>query len=355
MTHAALISGGVDSSVSVHILKEQGITPDLYYIKIGMPDDAFMHCSAEEDIEMSQAVARKYGCKLHVVDLQEEYWERVVSYLIERVRQGLTPNPDVMCNKLIKFGCFEENWGHAYDRIVTGHYAWRIEQNNKVYLGTAIDPVKDQTDFLSQLSYNQVKKLLFPLGRMMKGEVRQIAENNHLVSAHRKDSQGICFLGKTNYNDLIRSYLGEKEGRIVELKSGRVLGNHRGYWFHTLGQRKGLGLSQGPWYVADKDIEENTVYVTHADDIALLCGNTFEVHNLNVITDTSEIREAMRIKFKIRHSPEFLSGRLHKISENNYTICSDEMIQGIAPGQFGVIYNESAEICLGSGEISLKE
>ena len=244
MNIAALISGGVDSAVAVHLLCEQGYRPDLFYIKIGMDTDNELTCTAEEDIELAQATAKKYGLSFQVIDLQTDYWNRVVTYAIDRVKRGLTPNPDVMCNKLIKFGVFEEKVGYAYDRIATGHYASTEERNGKVWLATAKDPVKDQTDFLAQLDYAQISKLLFPLGGYMKDEVRNLARAARLPSASRKDSQGICFLGKINYNDFIRRFLGERQGAVIEMESGKIIGTHRGYWFHTIGQRKGLGLGE---------------------------------------------------------------------------------------------------------------
>ena len=246
MEIAALISGGVDSAVSVHLLCEQGYKPHLFYIKIGMDTDDGLTCTAEEDIELAEATARKYGLDFDIIDLQKEYWERVVAYTIDKVKQGLTPNPDVMCNKLIKFGCFEEKAGYAYDKIVTGHYASTRIIDGQTWLATAKDPVKDQTDFLAQIDYLQVSKLMFPLGEYMKEDVRRIAKEAKLPSALRKDSQGICFLGKINYNDFIRRFLGEQTGKIIEIESGRIIGTHRGFWFHTIGQRKGLGRDMTP-------------------------------------------------------------------------------------------------------------
>lgn len=175
MNIAALLSGGVDSSVVVHLLCEQGYKPTLFYIKIGMDGAEYMDCSAEEDIEMSTAIARKYGLSLEVVDLHKEYWENVAAYAIDKIKKGLTPNPDVMCNKLIKFGCFEQQVGKNFDFTATGHYATTIRQDGKTWLGTAKDPVKDQTDFLAQIDYLQVSKLMFPIGGLMKQEVREIA------------------------------------------------------------------------------------------------------------------------------------------------------------------------------------
>lgn len=352
MNIATLLSGGVDSSVVVHLLKEAGYTPDLFYIKIGSNDDDELHCTSEEDIEMATLVAHKYGCRLEIVDLHRDYWDNVVAYTIDKVKKGLTPNPDVMCNKLIKFGVFEQRVGHAYDKTATGHYATTTERDGKVYLSTAKDPLKDQTDFLAQLNKLQVSKLLFPVGGFMKEEVRQIALKANLPSAKRHDSQGICFLGKVNYNDFIARYLGEKEGPIVEIETGRVLGTHKGYWFHTVGQRKGLSLSGGPWYVIKKDVDGNVVFVSKGYGAEKQYGREFSMRDFNFITDNPWLHTDMPVvvTFKIRHTPEFTRGKLYKTPEG-YHIVSDEKLQGIARGQFGVVYDEQSHICIGSGEI----
>ena len=353
MDIAALLSGGVDSSVVVHLLCEQGYKPTLFYIKIGMDGAEYMDCSAEEDIELSTATARKYGLSLEVVDLHQEYWENVAAYAIDKIRQGLTPNPDVMCNKLIKFGCFEQRVGKDFDFTATGHYATTLQRNGKTWLGTAKDPVKDQTDFLAQIDYLQVSKLMFPIGGLMKQEVREIANKAGLPSARRKDSQGICFLGKINYNDFVRRFLGEKEGAIIELETGKKLGTHRGYWFHTIGQRKGLGLSGGPWFVVKKGIEENTIYVSRGYGVETQYGNEFRMHDFHFITDNpwKGKEKEIDITFKIRHTPDFTKGKLIQEGEKQFYILSSEKLQGIAPGQFGVIYDEEAKVCVGSGEI----
>lgn len=349
---AVLLSGGVDSSVVVHLLCEQGFRPSLFYIKIGKDDAEYMDCSAEEDLEMATAIARRYGLPLEVVDLHKEYWDNVAAYAIDKIRRGLTPNPDVMCNKLIKFGCFEQRVGKEFDFTATGHYATTVLLDGKTWLGTALDPIKDQTDFLAQIDYLQVSKLMFPLGGLMKHEVRDIALRAGLPSAKRRDSQGICFLGKINYNDFVRRFLGEKEGEIVELETGKRLGKHNGYWFHTIGQRKGLGLSGGPWFVFRKDIHENVVYVSHGYDTEKQYGNEFLMHDFHFITDNpwKELSEQVEITFKIRHTPEFIKGRLSQEADG-YRIISAEKLQGIAPGQFGVIYDEASRLCIGSGEI----
>ncbi len=352
MNIAALLSGGVDSSVVVHLLKEAGHDPTLFYIKIGMDDDELLHCSSEEDIEMASLIARKYGCKLEIVDLHKDYWDNVVSYTIDKVRQGLTPNPDVMCNKLIKFGVFEQRVGKDFDKTATGHYATTVETGGKVFLGTAIDPVKDQTDFLAQINSLQVSKLMFPIGHLMKNEVREIANNALLPSAKRQDSQGICFLGKVNYNDFIRRYLGEKEGPIVELETGKILGKHKGYWFHTVGQRKGLGLSGGPWYVIKKDVAANVVYASKGFDVDTQYGYDFSMRDFHFITENpwNNSSNEIEITFKIRHTPDFTKGKILK-TPAGYHLISTQRLQGIAPGQFGVIYDAESKICIGSGEI----
>ena len=356
MNIAALVSGGVDSSVVVHQLKEMGYDPTIFYIRIGMEDEnGYMGCTAEEDIEITSFVAKKYGLKMETVSLQKEYWDNVVEYVIRTVRNGLTPNPDVMCNRLIKFGSFIDKYGYEFDKIATGHYAQTYFENGKHYLGTALDPVKDQTDFLAQITYSQVSRLMFPIGHLMKSQVREIAVSQNLPSASRKDSQGICFLGKINYNDFIKRYLGEKEGKIIEKETGKILGTHRGFWFHTIGQRKGLGLGGGPWYVVAKDSAENIVYVSQGYDVETQYGKTVPLDDFNFITENpwGDFTDPVDITFKIRHTPEFTKGKLFNEGNGSYRIESEDKIQGIAPGQYGVIYDPAHRICYGSGVIRL--
>lgn len=352
MNIATLLSGGVDSSVVVHLLCEQGHRPDLFYIKIGM-EASYMDCSAQEDVELSTATARKYGLKLEVIDLHREYWEGVAAYAIDKIKSGLTPNPDVMCNKLIKFGCFEQQVGKHFDLTATGHYARTVVQQGDTWLATAKDPLKDQTDFLAQIDRLQVSKLCFPLGHLMKHQVRDIALQAHLPSAHRRDSQGICFLGKINYTDFVRRFLGEKQGAVIELETGKRVGTHQGYWFHTMGQRKGLGLSGGPWFVIDKDMEQNIVYVSHGYDVDTQYGYEFTMDHFHFITRNpwQGVSEEVDVTFKIRHTPEFIKGKWLQTGDA-VRIVSGQPLQGIAPGQFGVVYDAQSTICVGSGEIT---
>ena len=349
---AVLLSGGVDSSVVVYELVRMGITPDCYYIKIGPEEEEEWDCSSEEDLEMASAVARKYGCRLEVVDCHREYWDEVTAYTINKVREGLTPNPDVMCNRLIKFGAFDRKMGHHYDLIATGHYAQTEIIDGRKWLTTSPDPVKDQTDFLAQIETWQLEKALFPIGHYMKDEVRLIAENQRLVSAHRKDSQGICFLGRINYNDYIRRYLGERPGDVIELETGRHIGQHRGLWFHTIGQRKGLGFGQGPWFVVRKDVEANVLYVSHGYDPATAYSSHFGIHHFHFLTQgTDELPQ--NATFKIRHTPEYHHATIERQADGRYIVHAAHPIHGVAPGQFCVVYDEQHHKCFGSGEIDI--
>lgn len=354
MEIAALVSGGVDSSVVAHLLCEQGEKPTVFYIRIGMEDESgYMGCSAEEDIEITSFICKKYGLKFETVSLQKEYWDTVVAYTLQTVKKGLTPNPDVMCNKLIKFGAFIDKYGSGFDKIATGHYARNLFFDGKYHLATAFDKHKDQTDFLAQISYAQLCKIMFPIGDLPKAVVREIAAREGLPSAARKDSQGICFLGKINYNEFIRKYLGTKPGKIVDRDSGKVLGLHQGYWFHTIGQRKGLGLSGGPWYVVGKDIDENVVYVANGYDTEEQYGREIPLKALHFITDPELAGkiDGKRLAFKIRHTPEFNFATVRRVDEDRYILSSENKIQGIAPGQFGVLYDEDCRLCHGSGVI----
>ena len=376
---AVLLSGDVDSSVVLYELVRQGLQPDCFYIKIGPEEEEEWDCSSEEDLEMATAVSHQYGCRLEVVDCHKEYWDQVTRYTMDKVRQGLTPNPDVMCNRLIKFGAFHEKRGHDYDLIATGHYA-TIEEEAPLssplggktsryesspqggagggpeggpslkWLCTSPDPVKDQTDFLAQIYDWQLQKALFPIGHMMKEEVRQIAEREHLVNARRRDSQGICFLGKINYNDYLRRYLGEQPGDVIELETGRKIGQHRGHWFHTIGQRKGMGLGGGPWFVVKKDVPQNIIYVSHGYDPQTAYRQQFPIRDFHSINGQ---QPPLDVTLKIRHTPEFLPARITPTVPGCYMVEAQQPIHGVAPGQFCVVYDSQHHRCYGSGEITI--
>lgn len=353
MEIAALVSGGVDSSVTIPLLKEAGHSPVICYIRIALSDDpAFKGCPQEEDLEITQFLARKYGCSLEVIDLEQEYRENIISYLIDTVSKGLTPNPDVLCNRLIKFGAFEEKFGKHFEWITTGHYADTFLEGDTKWLKTAADKHKDQTYFLGRITRKQLDKLHFPIGHLQKAEVREIAEREKLPSAHRPDSQGICFLGEINYNDFIRRYIGEKPGKIVELETGRILGTHQGFWFHTIGQRKGLGLAQGPWFVVKKDVGENVLFVSNGYDPVSQYQEQFSLEDFLYISDNPFIDRPSPwpVSVKIRHTPEFLQATMACVN-GLMVIEPAKPMAGLAPGQFGVVYDEHSNLCLGSGVI----
>lgn len=308
-------------------------------------------CSSEEDLEMATAVAAKYGCKLQVVDCHQEYWNEVTRYTMEKVKAGYTPNPDVMCNRLIKFGAFDEKMGHNYDLIATGHYAQtEIDEQGDKWLVTSPDPVKDQTDFLAQIYSWQLRKAIFPIGHHVKNEVREIAEAEHLVNAKRRDSQGICFLGQINYNDYIRRYLGDNPGDVVELETGKRIGEHKGLWFHTIGQRKGLGFGGGPWFVVKKDVEHNILYVSHGYDPQTAYKKDFPLHDFHFLTREVDMHH---VTFKIRHTPEYHPATIERMEDGRMMVHAGEAIHGVAPGQFCVVYDENHHRCYGSGEITV--
>lgn len=353
---ALLLSGGVDSSVALHLLVEQGVRPDLFYIQIGASEEGFEGCPSEEDELLVKWLARKYDLRLELVNLHQEYWDYVVRYMIDTVQAGRTPHPDMLCNRVIKFGFFNDYWGKEYDNIATGHYASKKLVGDLHYLATAKDSLKDQTDFLSQITYTQLKKALFPIGELPKEEVRRIASEQHLLTAKRKDSQGICFLGKVNYNDFIERHLGVRQGDIIDIHTGRKIGVHKGYWFHTIGQRKGLGLSGGPWFVVRKELETNTLFVSQGYAPEDQYADVITLQEMNFISQDpfcGNTGDDLAISFKIRHVPDFTQGRLHKNNDNSYTLYSEVKQQGVAPGQFCTIYDKEHILCLGSAVISL--
>lgn len=367
---ALLLSGGVDSSVALFELCSMGLRPDCFYIKIGPEEEEEWDCTSEEDLEMATAMARRFGVTLEVVDCHREYWDNVTKYTMDKVRAGFTPNPDVMCNRLIKFGAFHEKRGYEYDIIATGHYArTEIDAQGRKWLVTSPDPVKDQTDFLAQLYDWQLKKSLFPIGHYQKDEVRQIAEKERLVNARRKDSQGICFLGKINYNDYLRRYLGENPGLVIDIETGKKIGMHKGLWFHTIGQRHGLGFGGGPWFAVKKNIKKNILFVSHGYDPKTAYKKDFPVHDMHFITcnpwmpaegqtpvaGTHLVKkgDSVEVNIKIRHTPEYLPARLELDGEGRYIVHAKEPIHGVAPGQFCVIYDACHHRCYGSAEITV--
>ncbi len=350
MKIAVLVSGGVDSSVALKLLKEQGHELVAFYIKIWLEDELSYlgDCPWEQDLEYVRAVCEQEQIPLQVVSLQKEYWDQVVSYTIAQVKAGRTPNPDVLCNQRIKFGMFLQHIDDSYDKIATGHYAQVIMVDGVAQLHIAPDAIKDQTYFLSYLSQKQLQRALFPIGHLDKAQVRQLAVDFNLPTAQRKDSQGICFLGKLKFSDFIKTQVGEKPGQMVEQETGAFLGMHKGFWFHTIGQRQGSGLSGGPWYVAAKDPVKNIVYMSRNYYSPDKERNQFVVEDLNWLTELVPTNTNLLVK--IRHGKQLHECTVKQLPDNKWLVTLAYNDQGIAAGQFAVFYEGTH--CLGAGIIA---
>jgi tRNA-5-taurinomethyluridine 2-sulfurtransferase len=348
MKIAVLLSGGVDSSVALALLKEQGHDLTAFYLKIWLEDEvAFLgECPWEDDLSQVRAVCGQLGVPLRIVSLQKEYWEQVVSYTLQEVKAGRTPNPDVLCNQRIKFGLFFDHIDTSFEKVATGHYAQIAESHGTYILKQSPDPIKDQTYFLATLSQSQLGRALFPIGHLTKAEVRAVAQRYNLVNAGRKDSQGICFLGKLKFTDFIKHYMGEQPGDIVEYETGSILGSHRGFWYYTIGQRQGLGLAGGPWYVVAKDTTNNQVFVSRAYYDEHKKRDTFLV---DIVTWVPNVRPITSAQVKIRHGSQLHDARLEHEHEKRVSVYLAQRDQGIAPGQFAVFYDDT--LCVGSGII----
>jgi tRNA-specific 2-thiouridylase len=349
MKIAMLLSGGVDSSVALNLLKKENHDLTAFYLKIWLQDEfSFLgDCPWEEDLEYVRKVCAQINVPVEVLSLQNEYWDNVVSYTISEIKEGRTPNPDIFCNSLVKFGLFYDKIDSSFEKVASGHYA-RVEQSNSGFvLKTSPDPVKDQTYFLSYLTRNQLSRANFPIGRYTKKQVRDLAQEFNLPNKNRKDSQGICFLGQIKFNEFVKHHLGEIKGDIINIENGKKLGEHSGYYFYTIGQRSGLRLGGGPWYVVKKDIKENLVYVSHEDSRSTE-KNKFKVANINWISGKRPERENLRVK--IRHGANFYNCNINFEDENNPTVTLDQPDKGIAPGQFAVFYEN--DVCLGGGVIN---
>ena len=346
---AVLLSGGVDSSVALRLVAEGGhrdITA--FYLKIWLEDElAYLgNCPWEEDLQYARAVCEQAGVPLTVLSLQSEYQQRVVAAAVEELRVGRTPSPDIWCNQRIKFGLFFDKIDPGFDKIVSGHYAQVEDRAGLCWLKRSPDPVKDQTYFLCALNQDQLRRLWFPVGHLRKGEVRRLAREWNLPNRERKDSQGICFLGKIKYPEFVRYHLGERKGEILDVDSGKVLGEHKGVWFHTVGQRKGLRLPGGPWYVVNKDLPSNELFVAHADRYLDHARHEFTVADVHWIAGEPAEHN---LQTKVRHSPHLENCRIAPLGERRWSVHLENKDQGIAAGQSAIFYD--GEICLGGGVI----
>ena len=350
---AVLTSGGVDSSVALRLLHEEGHDLTAFYIKIWLEDDlAFLgDCPWDEDIQYVRAICDEIGVPLEILSLQREYWDQVVRYTLHEVEMGRTPNPDIHCNFRIKFGAFYEKIAEDFTHIATGHYARSVEQDGIAYLKTAVDTWKDQTYFLAHLRQDQLKRALFPIGDLTKAEVRALAERYALPNSRRKDSQGICFLGTIKYSEFIRHHLGEREGELVEFETGRIWGKHKGFWYYTLGQRHGLGLGGGPWYVVNKDVEKNIVFISRNYNEIKQMRSSCWVEDLSWLSGyTPPLGKEVALRVKIRHGEFAYQARVHFASPARALLRLEKPDQGLAPGQYAVFYE--GDTCLGCGVIA---
>jgi tRNA-specific 2-thiouridylase len=350
MKIAVLASGGVDSSVALKLLKDQGQDLTAFYIKIWLEDELSYlgSCPWEEDLEYVQKICTEIGVPLEVIPLQEQYYDRVVQYTLDEVKKGRTPNPDILCNSRIKFGAFLDVLPSEFEVVATGHYARTKTKGQITYLRTAADTFKDQTYFLANLKQDQIARLVFPIGELMKSEVRELASEFDLPNKDRKDSQGICFLGKIEFRDFLKHHLGVEKGDFIEFETNKKIGEHDGYWYYTIGQRKGIHLSGGPWYVVKKDIPSNTVFISNKFDADTGTTDTFFVPNVNWISGRCPTKE--NLKVKVRHGENMYGCSVEYLGKTRIKVVMDEK-DYIAPGQFAVFYDE--EYCLGGGVMSL--
>ena len=348
MKIAVLVSGGVDSSVALRLLKDQGHDLTAFYLKIWLEDELSYlgDCPWEEDLAYVRKVCEQANVPLNVISLQKEYWDQVVAYTMAEIKAGRTPNPDILCNQRIKFGMFFNHIDDSFDKVATGHYA-QVQKNNLFTLHRAPDQIKDQTYFLSYLSQAQLARALFPIGHLHKEQVRALAHQYDVPNKDRKDSQGICFLGKLKFNDFIKFHVGQKPGDLIEYETCKKLGTHKGFWFHTIGQRQGSGLAGGPWYVVAKNTDENKVFVSRNYYSSDKQRNNFTVEQLNWLSGTPPTKTDLQVK--IRHGKQIYNCTVVPISNARWQVTLDRDDQGIAPGQFAVFY-DGAE-CLGAGTI----
>lgn len=349
MQIATLVSGGVDSSVALKLLKEQGHKVTAFYLKIWLEDElaSLGQCPWEEDLSYVRQICKKEKIPLKIVPLQKEYWKKVVAYTISEVKKGRTPNPDVLCNSQIKFKAFVDKIDKSFDKIATGHYAQILEKKGIFYLKKSPDPIKDQTYFLAGLSQKQLKRIIFPIGHLLKDKVRKLAKKYDLPNKDRKDSQGICFLGKLKYDDFLKHHLGVKKGKILEYETNQKLGEHEGYYYYTLGQRKGIKLSGGPWYVVKKDIKKNIIYVSKHYHDKNKARDTFEVGEFNWFEGRAPKKQ--NLSMKLRHGEKIYRCAIKFLNKKSVRVKIKGRDQGIAPGQFAVFYDKN--ICLGSAVI----
>lgn len=348
------LSGGVDSSVTAYLLKQQGYEVIGLFMKNWEDDDDSEYCSSRQDLIDAAAAADVIGIELEAVNFAKEYKERVFSIFLEEYQAGRTPNPDILCNSEIKFKSFlDYALKMGAEKIATGHYA-RVRENNGLFeLLKGVDPAKDQSYFLHRLNQHQLSKSLFPIGGYCKTEIRKIAAEIGLPNARKKDSTGICFIGERPFREFLHRYLSNKPGPI-KTPDGKIVGEHIGLSYYTLGQRKGIGIggtkdSNGePWFAARKDIKENTLYVVQGHDHPWLQSMTLKASDPNWILCTPPVAGSL-LSVKTRYRMPDEPCEIISADENSLFLTSKEPMWAVTPGQSAVLYD--GEVCLGGAVI----
>lgn len=343
------MSGGVDSSVTAQLLKEQGYNVIGIFMKNWDDTDEFGVCTATEDYEDVRLVAEQIGIPYYSVNFEKEYYDRVFRYFLEEYEKGRTPNPDVMCNKEIKFKAFLE---HAMklgaDYVATGHYARMNHENGKVEMLRGIDNNKDQTYFLNQLSKDQLSKVMFPLGHLEKKEVRALAHKYDLATKDKKDSTGICFIGERDFKTFLSGYLPANPGRMINMDTGEDKGGHDGLMYYTIGQRQGLGIGGdgGPYFVAGKNLDTNELYVVSGYDNEALESTRLTASDVNFINETADVFDCTA-KFRYRQGDVPVT--VSKMADGTLNVVFKDKARAVTPGQAVVFYD--GEVCLGGATI----
>jgi tRNA (5-methylaminomethyl-2-thiouridylate)-methyltransferase len=349
------MSGGVDSSVSAYLLQQQGYDVVGLFMKNWEEDDNEEYCSAAVDLADAQAVCDKLGIKLNTINFAAEYWDNVFEHFLAEYKAGRTPNPDILCNKEIKFKAFlqyaAEDLGADY--IATGHYVRKRETDSTVELLRGIDNNKDQSYFLYTLSEQQLSKSLFPVGELEKPQVRKIAEQLGLATAAKKDSTGICFIGERKFSDFLARYLPAQSG-VIRTVDGEIIGQHQGLMYHTLGQRKGLGIGglkhtdDTPWYVVEKDVKNNELIVAQGHDHPALFSDGLIAQQLHWV-NRQVITQPFTCTVKTRYRQQDIACRVNPLAEDKIEVIFANPVAAVTPGQSAVFYQ--GEVCLGGGII----
>lgn len=350
------MSGGVDSSVSALLLKEQGYDVIGVFMKNWDDTDDAGVCTVTEDYEDVKKVADQIGIPYYSINFEKEYWHRVFEYFLDEYKKGRTPNPDIMCNSQIKFKSFLEfALKLDADYIAMGHYAKTLTDANGItHMVRPKDGNKDQTYFLSQLSQAQISKVIFPLANLTKPQVREIAIKSGLATAKKKDSTGICFIGERNFRKFLSEFLPAQAGKMVTPK-GKVVGEHAGLMYYTIGQRSGLGLgstkeSTAPWFVVGKDLKNNELIVEQGYDSKLLYATKLEASDMSFFTGQPkrDFKKHCSAKFRYRQADVGVTVEYHA-KENTASVYFDEPARAVTPGQALVLYD--GEECMGGGNI----